>query len=88
MEPGPKSKKTLNNTTLEEVTKYTYLGKIYNSKGNLEEHLKKTENKIIAAMQKILSETGDKEFNRMRMKAIWQCIEATIVPILTYSSES
>ena len=39
-------------------------------------------------MQKILSETGDKEFKGMRMKAIWQCIEATIVPIMTYSSES
>ena len=86
--PGQKSKITLNNTTLEEVPKYKYLGKIYNSKGNLEEHLKETESKVTAAMQKILSETGDKEFKGMRMKAIWQCIEATIVPILTYSSES
>ena len=86
--PGPKSKITLNNTTLEEVLKYKYLGKIYNSKGNIEEHLKETENKITAALQKILSETGDKEFKGMRMKAIWQCIEATIVPIMTYSSES
>ena len=72
--PGQKSKITLNNTTLEEVPKYKYLGKIYNSKGNLEEHLKETESKVTAAMQKILSETGDKEFKGMRMKAIWQCI--------------
>ena len=86
--PGLKSKITLNNTTLEEVPKYKYLGKICNSKGNLEEHLKETESKITAAMQKILSETGDKEFKGMRMKAIWQCIEATIVLIMTYSSES
>ena len=86
--PGQKSKITLNNTTLEEVSKYKYLGKIYNSKGNMEEHLKETESKVTAAMQKMISETGDKEFKGMRMKAIWQCIEATIVPILTYSSES
>ena len=86
--PGLKSKITLNNTTLEEVSKYNYLGKIYNSKGNLEEQLKQKESKITAAMQKILSETGDKEFKGMRMKAIWQCIEATIVPIMTYSSQS
>ena len=69
--PGQKSKITLNNTTLEEVPKYKYLGKIYNSKGNLEEHLKETESKVTAAMQKILSETGDKEFKGMRMKAIY-----------------
>ena len=37
--PGSKSTITLNNTTLEEVPKYKYLGKIHKSKGNLEEHL-------------------------------------------------
>ena len=68
--PGLKSKITLNNTTLEEVPNYKYLGKIYNSKGNLEEHLKETESKLIAALQKILSETGDKEFKGMKMEAI------------------
>ena len=81
--PGLKSKITLNNTTLEKVPKYKYLGKIYNSKGHLV-----TESKITAVMQKILSETGDKEFKGRIMKAIWQCIEATLVPIMTYSSES
>ena len=86
--PGPKNKITLNNTTLEEVPKYKYIGKVYNSNGNFEKHIKETENKITAAMQKILSETGDKEFKGMGMKAIWQCTEATVVPIMTYSSES
>ena len=87
LEQETKSKITQNNTTLEEVPKYKYLGKVYNSKRNLEEHLKETENIITAVTQKLLSETGDKEFKEMRMKAIWQCIELTIIPILTYSSE-
>ena len=86
--PGQESKIMLNNTILEEVPKYKYLGKIYNTKGNLEEHLKDLETKTMAATQRILAETGDKEFKGMRMKAIWQCIEATIIPFLTYGSEA
>ena len=86
--PGQESKIMLNNTILEEVPKYKYLGKIYNTKGNLEEHLTGLETKTMAATQRILAETGDKEFKGMRMKAIWQCIEATIIPILTYGSEA
>ena len=42
----------------------------------------------MAATQRILAETGDKVFKGIRMKAIWQCIEATIIPILTYGSEA
>ena len=86
--PGQESKIMLNNTILEEVPKYKYLGKIYNTKGNLEEQLKDLETKTMAATQRILAETGGKEFKGMRMKAIWQCIEATIYPILTYGSEA
>ena len=86
--PGQESKIMLNNTILEEVPKYKYLRKIYNTKGNLEEHLKDLETKTMAATQRILAETGDREFKGMRMKAIWQCIEATIIPILTYGSEA
>ena len=85
---GQVSKITLNNTVLEEVSKYKYIGKIYNTKGNLEEHLKGLETKTMATIQRILAETGDKEFKRMRMKSIWQCIEATTIPILTYGSEA
>ena len=46
---GQESKIMLNNTVLEEVSKYKYLGKIYNTKGNLEEHLKDLETKTMAA---------------------------------------
>ena len=33
-------------------------------------------------------ETGNKEFNGIKMQAIWQLIEASIIPMLTYTSES
>ena len=57
--PGQESKIMLNNTIQEEVPKYKYLGKIYNTKGNLEEHPKDLETKTMAATQRILAETGD-----------------------------
>ena len=47
--PGQKSKITLNNTVLKEVSKYKHLGKIYNTKGNLGEHLQDLETKTMAA---------------------------------------
>ena len=50
--PGLKREITLNNATLEEVPKYKYLGKIYNSKGNLEEHLKKQKAKSLQPCRK------------------------------------
>ena len=50
--------------------------------------MKDLETKTMAATQTILAETGDKEFKGMRLKAICQCIEATIIPILTYGSEA
>ena len=34
-----------------------------------------------------MNETGDKEFKGMRMEAIWQLLEATVIPIMTYGSE-
>ena len=74
--------------TLIKVPKYKYHGKVYNSKGNFEEHLKETETKVTAPTQIILGETGDNKFKCMRMKAMWQCIEATFLQMMTYYSVS
>ena len=42
---------------------------------------------MYAATQKILLETGNKEFKGIKMRAIWELAETTIIPILTYGSE-
>ena len=84
---GPKSNILLNNQVLEEVETYKYLGEVFNNKGNMEAHIQAIEGKIHAATQNIITETGNKEFKRMKMQAIWQMVEATIIPILTYGAE-
>jgi len=86
--PGKTSNIKLDGTVLEEVHKYKYLGKTYNSKGNLADHLSETEGKVMAATQKIMAETGNADFKGIRMQAIWQLVEATIIPTITYGSES
>ena len=84
---GPKSNIFLNNQVLEEVETYKYLGEVFNNKGNMEAHIKAIEGKIHAATQNIITEMGNKEFKGMKMQAIWQMVEATIIPILTYGAE-
>ena len=84
---GTKSEIRLNNQILEEVTSYKYLGELINNKGNLEDHLTATQNKIRAITAQIIAETGNKEFKGIKMKAIWQLVDATIIPILTYAAE-
>ena len=84
---GPKSNILLNNQVLEEVEAYKYLGEVFNNKGNMEAHIKAIEGKIHAATQNIITETGNKEFKGMKMQAIRQMVEATIIPIPTYEAE-
>ncbi len=78
----------LNSTKLEESTKYKYLGEIINNRANLKDHIQELKGKTQAAVQKIYMETGNKEFKGIKMQAIWQLIEASIIPIITYASES
>ena len=60
---------------------------MFNDKGNLLAHIGELEGKVHAATQQIITETGNKEFKGMKMRAIWQLIDAVIIPILTYGAE-
>ena len=82
-----KSALTLNGEVLEEVPRYKYLGEIINNNSNLSDHLEEIEKKIKGATATILAETGNKEFKRIKMHAVWQMVDAIIIPILTYSCE-
>ena len=84
---GKKSEIKLNGQTLEEVDTYKYLGELINKKNNTEAHIEAIETKIHAATQNIITETGNKEFKGLKMQAIWQLFDATIVPTMTYGSE-
>ena len=84
---GRKSKLKLNGEVLEEETTYKYLGEVINNKGNLTDHINEIEKKIRGATSKILAETGNKEFKGIKMTAIWQMVDAIIVPIITYACE-
>ena len=64
-----------------------YLGEVINNKGNLSDHITEIEKKVRGATAAILAETGNTEFKGIEMKAIWQMVDAIIIPIITYSCE-
>ena len=84
---GKKSSLKLNGEELEEVPAYKYLGETLNNKGNLSDHIAEIERKIKGATANIISETGNKEFKGIKMQAIWQMVDAIIIPIMTYACE-
>ena len=84
---GKKSALKLNDEVLEEVSTYKYLGEVINNKGNLADHITEIEKKVRGATAAILAETGNTEFKGIKMKAIWQMVDAIIIPIMTYSCE-
>ena len=84
---GKTSSLTLNGETLEEVPTYKYLGEIINNKGNLTDHIAEIERKVRGATDSIIAETGNKEFKGIKMQAIWQMVDAIIIPIMTYACE-
>ena len=77
----------LNGEILEEVPTYKYLGETINNKGNLVDHISEMERKVKGAIASIMAETGNKEFKGIKMYAIWQMVDAIIIPIITYACE-
>ena len=78
----------LGDRTVEETTKYTYLGEINNRKMNLEDQIKAIEGKVEAAYQTIIAVAEDREFKKIKMKTVWMLIQTCITPIITYASET
>jgi hypothetical protein len=77
----------LGDMDLEPTNNYKYLGMTLNSKGNLEDHLKKIKGKTEAAFQTILNLSGNDEFHKIEMATIWKLITSCIIPIITYGAE-
>ena len=84
---GKKSNLKLNGETLEEVQAYKYLGETINNKGTLADHITEIEKKVKGATASIIAETGNSEFKGIKMQAIWQMVDAVIIPIITYACE-
>ena len=84
---GTKSEIRLNKQILEEATSNKYLGELIYNKGNLEDHPTAMQSKIRAITAQIFAETGNNEFKGIKVKTIWQLIDATIIPILIYAAE-
>ena len=86
----PKIKPTfkLGPMTLEYCTKYKYLGFNQNEKNNMKDHLNMLKGKVESAYQTILAITGNRDMANIEMKALWELLECTIVPIITYACET
>ena len=80
---GKKSNLKLNGETLEEVQAYKYLGETINNKGTLADHITEIEKKVKGATASIIAETGNSEFKGIKMQAVWQMVDAVIIPIIT-----
>ena len=78
----------LGKNTLDNTETYKYLGMTINSKGNLDDHIRKTKGKIEAALQTIFCLAGNDKFNRIEMSAIWQLVHTCILPTLLYGAET
>ena len=64
------------------------IGEIFNSKGNLVDHINDVKGKAEAAYQTMLTIAGNKHFHNIQMKAIWKMVETCIIPIITYGGET
>ena len=53
----------------------------------MKDHIQALKGKAEAAYQTILAITGNRTFMEIEMKAIWELIECTIIPIITYGCE-
>ena len=84
---GKKSNLKLNGETLEEVQAYKYLGETINNKGTLADHITEIEKEVKGATASIIAETGNSEFKGIKMQAVWQMVDAVIIPITTYACE-
>ena len=84
---NPTSDTLIGNQILDPTETYKYLGMTMNSKGNLEDHIKKTKGKTEAALQTILSLAGNDEFHNIEMDIIWKLVHSCIIPIITYGAE-
>ena len=73
---------------LEYTTTYKYLGEIFNTKGNMEDHIPEIKRKTEAAYQTILTIMGNQNFNNIQMEAAWKLVETCIQPIITYGGET
>ena len=57
------------------------------NKGNLSDHIAEIERKIKGATASIISETGNKEFKGIKKQALFEMVDAIIIPIMTYACE-
>ena len=86
--PQPPITLKLGNQTLQETTKYTYLGEINNQKMNMKEQIKAIEGKVEAAYQTLIAVAEDREFRSIKMQAIWLLVNTCITPLITYAAET
>ena len=86
--PEPPITLKLGNQTLEETSKYTYLGEINNQRMNMKDQIKAIEGKVEAAYQTLIAVAEDREFKKIKMQAIWVLVNTCIMPIITYASET
>ena len=68
--------------------KYKYLGRVMDQDNKGKEHINEVKCKAEGALQTILAIAGNPDLKGIEMKIMWQLLEACIMPIITYTTET
>ena len=68
--------------------KYKYLGTIFTTQNNLDEHIKESKRKAEAAYNTAMAIAGSVNLKNIEMRVIWELFETCIIPTLTYGWEA
>ena len=84
----PKPDFHLGKMKLDYCDKYKYLGVLFSTKNNMDEHIKETRKKTEAAYNTAMAIAGSTDLKKVELKVMWDLVETCILPIITYGWEA
>ena len=67
---------------------YKYLGETLYIKNNLNLHIQEIKRKTDAAIQTLFYIAGNENFQGITLLTMWTLLETSVIPIITYASET
>ena len=84
----PQPKLYINEMEIEYCENYKYLGETLYIKNNLNLHIQEIKRKMEAAIQTLFYIAGNKNFQGITLLTMWTLLETSVIPIITYASET
>ena len=84
----PQPKLYINKMEIENCENYKYLGETLYIKNNLNLHIQEIKRKTEAAIQTLFYIAGNENFQGITLLTMWTLLETSVIPIITYASET